>query len=1116
MGRNARKRISYVLPLVNSAGGHRLGVNGLAVDPYNSILYSGGRDGVICAWDLNLDLRPPRDKENYTSLSNNLDDDAHANPDTLFRQQVQAHTHWINDITLAQNNEALVSASSDISVKLWRPAAHEATPPQTIGLHSDYVKCLASPSPTANWVASGGLDRKINLWDLNGAGQTLQIGVEDESAAKGSVYALAATNTLVAGGGPESIVRVWDARSGKRITKFVGHTDNIRDVMIAEGGDTIMTASSDQTVKVWSMTAGRCMYTLTMHNDSVWSLYSDHPQLSVFYSSDRSGLVAKTDVRGCIEMDEGLSVGVCQEHEGVNKVVAAGNYLWTGTSSSSINRWHDVNTEADVQMPDYKHHRLSSATNRTRLPSPTSPTSPPPTASSMATEKIPRSALLRMSNAASFHLYHRDPDSSTVHSSLSVRKPSEALMEDENGVTPVRGLPDFSIEGQNGLIKHVLLNDRRRVLTLDTAGEVILWDLLQCAPIKSFGKRHLEDVAPEVNTTETVAHWCAIDTRTGSLTCVLEENYCFDAEMYADELELEEPIEFREDQRINLGKWILRYLFANLIDEEIKRDEAFREWLLNEKKQRGKSPGTIQIPQSTMNGWKDASAPSSATTLRANGAGLPLHTPGLAIGVATPAAAPPLPTSHSTALPPTAEEGGNLEKSTSRGSQDRASGDYFSQQAPPLSPSVSATPRDSHDEGVPQSPSTEKDGGKEGTMFGRKFKMSFGMGRKLSRTPTAEASAAGGNNHTNKTGSDGGSDEKAPTTHEGDSDGRSSTKTEDRVIEDSFLGVVQTIRHKYEDDVNEGAQALTSAITPSLANETPVLKPPLNTTILIQEDRLDAGGVADLFEGKVGSLAQQADLIEKVAPKWLGEVLLRNSPPLKEIVKVSFILEPHASTPQLPPIATDGNNRLNANRMLRARKIMAYVAERIEPAPEQPDPDAMRPEEYLELYCNGQLIPPTMTLATIRAHVWRGGGDVLLYYRANGRKEIKHAATSSAAASSPGAAAGAGVGAPSSSSAASSLRQLQQHGGAGSTPSSPRQQAQLGVPGATGMPPLIPPLDKEHAATPATPAAALAPSAVAAAYSDVDGVRREGDSEPPARGSPGAAGVVDYGKALPP
>jgi len=32
-----------------------------------------------------------------------------------------------------------------------------------------------------------------------------------------------------------------------------------------------------------------------------------------------------------------------------------------------------------------------------------------------------------------------------------------------------------------------------------------------------------------------------------------------------------------------------------------------------------------------------------------------------------------------------------------------------------------------------------------------------------------------------------------------------------------------------------------------------------------------------------------------------------------------------------------------------------------------------------------------MTLATIRSHLWRGGGDIILYYKANGKKEILHA-----------------------------------------------------------------------------------------------------------------------------
>jgi WD repeat-containing protein 48 len=29
-----------------------------------------------------------------------------------------------------------------------------------------------------------------------------------------------------------------------------------------------------------------------------------------------------------------------------------------------------------------------------------------------------------------------------------------------------------------------------------------------------------------------------------------------------------------------------------------------------------------------------------------------------------------------------------------------------------------------------------------------------------------------------------------------------------------------------------------------------------------------------------------------------------------------------------------------------------------------------------------------MTLATLRTHVWRGGNDIILHYKANGRKEI--------------------------------------------------------------------------------------------------------------------------------
>lgn len=863
---------------------------------------------MICAWDLNFDLNnPPR--------PTSADEKPPPIPETTFRRQVQAHTHWINDVLLTQQNQALVSASSDISVKIWRPQAYDELPPQTIGLHNDYVKVLASPDQHTNWVASGGLDRKIFLWDTNGAGQRLSIDVGLEEGAsglgrdKGSIYALATTHSILGSGGPESAVRIWDPKSGKRITKFMGHTDNVRDILISQDGTTVMTASSDETVKIWSVTAGRCMNTFTMHDASVWSLWSDHPQLSVFYSSDRSGLIAKTDTRGCTELEEGLSVAVCQEHQGVHKIVAGGDYVWTATSRPSINRWKDVNTDgAEVEMPESmkQSHRLSFATIRSRMPSspplefPPSPHANPPSGDN----KIALKHVLRLSNTA--YIPHL-PRPSTRENGDGV---DEAEVE---SMQPVRDAPESHIQGQNGLIKHVMLSDRRRVLTLDTAGEVIMWDLIKCEPIKSFGKRHIEDVTPEVNTMESVPNWCSLDTRTGSLTITLEENNAFDAEMYADELDITEHIDFKEDQRINLGKWVLRYIFANLIDEEIRRDQQIRHHFLSKAKQqkleRENAPTSIQLPTSQTNGSYDTAAPLTSSTLKAVN-GNTLFTPGLSIGQATPAwfGSQSKPRDGS-------EDGGALSHTTTRKSTDGK--DYFSTATTATAGLTSPTETVKAPMTPGEAPTEEGDAATAlasdtPSKFGRKFgkKMSLGM-KKLSRTTTVDTVKSA-------------PVEEPAKDSEAESDTRSQKTDNSRTVDENFLGSVQKIRFGYEDDIlaqiqRQSAQdaaggalgnardlELPSQITPSLPTETPVLKPPANTTILIQEDRPEAGGVADLWEGKVGRTgeAAQVDLLEKSAPMWLGDVLLRNQIPLKDVVKISFVLEPWQGL--LPAIGTEG------------------------------------------------------------------------------------------------------------------------------------------------------------------------------------------------------------------
>ena len=401
---------------------------------------------------------------------------------------------------------------------------------------------------------------------------------------------------------------------------------------------------------------------------------------------------------------------------------------------------------------------------------------------------------------------------------------------------------------------------------------------------------------------------------------------------------------------------MLRYLFANLIDEEIRRDEAFRHKLNQTVEKRmvaGRANPGMMIAIPPPAGWSTSETPG--TTPRPNGALVPV-TPGFAIGAATPGS--PLGQAAdgmSTPLSPIDKR----QSQVSRPSVERE--DYFSDAintpdavttpGPAQTPAAAPPPEDK----TAKTPNEngkdkEKEKGKDGkdkdngkapsTPFGKKFRvnMSFGS-KKLGRSASTAAA------------------EKPAVVDEKAEESESSSNHE-KEFEDSFLGVVQKLRNEYEKQLADSPENLVETrICPSLPNDTPVLKLPPGTKVIIQEET--SGGSAELYRGTVESVGLDADTIEQRGPQWLGEVLLLNTTPPKDPVKVSFVLYPWQD--KLPAItAADGNNRLNANRMLRVKKILAYIAERIDPPPEgeeqkESEAEALKPEEYLELYCNDQV-----------------------------------------------------------------------------------------------------------------------------------------------------------------
>lgn len=323
---------------------------------------------------------------------------------------------------------------------------------------------------------------------------------------------------------------------------------------------------------------------------------------------------------------------------------------------------------------------------------------------------------------------------------------------------------------------------------------------------------------------------------------------------------------------VNLGKWIMRYLFTALIDEEIKRDEAYRKELLAKHHrpngmQRGNPPLSIMLPGSTL-----SSGDSQPTPRPSNGSQVVPNTPGLSIGVATPGLPPQHANPFPSHLPPTAEEDRGPEQDSTTNEQSgnvgRRPDDYFSR-ASTTQPSeassesnqrLASTPGERVPDIAPSSPVDERDEKKKGSLFGKKFQMNF-PSMKLGRI----------------------SSENKPVTAQQEEKSEDlsdkSSEKEERTFEDNFSGVLQRIRHDYDEQLQtNGDQPLTVGVKPSLPNETPVLIPPAHTLVLVQEDNLEAGGVVDLYRGAIGTLGADTDSIEKVAPAWLGDLLLRVRP----------------------------------------------------------------------------------------------------------------------------------------------------------------------------------------------------------------------------------------------
>jgi len=157
---------------------------------------------------------------------------------------LRGHTTAVHQCEFTPDNLHVVSFSDDKSVGIWDIPTESQL--DSLNGHTDYARCGATAAGSSDLLVSGSYDQTVLLWDRRNS--TEPVVKINHGAPVEDVLFLPGDSILVSAG--DNTIKVWDLTAGGRmLTSVSPHHKTVTSLCLADGGDSIVSASLDRQVK---------------------------------------------------------------------------------------------------------------------------------------------------------------------------------------------------------------------------------------------------------------------------------------------------------------------------------------------------------------------------------------------------------------------------------------------------------------------------------------------------------------------------------------------------------------------------------------------------------------------------------------------------------------------------------------------------------------------------------------------------------------------------------------------------------------------------------------------------------------------------------------------------